>query len=278
MPTSTDLSAISHIAKALVFSDFQLTPFSPVIIHHPYTLSSFTAVREKTGVRMIDLLNDKEGLDQWQRQVCTSIAQAKDVWDIYMLITKPFALSFIQQIEKHLSAADLGRLLSDCWMKIEGVSSNPVYSQAQLTALFRKCAPSSLMTPEEQATLAKLPDEITLYRGVRAGSSNVKAMSWTTDPKVAEWFSNRFSSDKGAGDVYCARIRKKDVLAYFLGRSEQELVVNPKGLYQIEKYKRPKAHVQPSRKPDLDAVMKKAADRANTQPDGKCIPPPEHTL
>ena len=57
-----------------------------------------------------------------------------------------------------------------------------------------------------------------------------KALSWTLDRSVAEWFSTRFSED---GTVYQAQIDKSHIYAYFDGRNESEVIVDPKYLMDI---------------------------------------------
>ena len=76
-----------------------------------------------------------------------------------------------------------------------------------------------------------LPDELTVYRGVKP-KGEVLALSWTLSKKKAEWFANRFQSD---GTVYRAKIPREHVLAYFNCRSEQEVVLNYRKLFNIKK-------------------------------------------
>ena len=60
----------------------------------------------------------------------------------------------------------------------------------------------------------------------------MKALSWTTSKKTAEWFSNRFQ--QGDGVVYSATIDKKYVYAYFGGRNEDEVIVDPAKLEDLK--------------------------------------------
>lgn len=61
-------------------------------------------------------------------------------------------------------------------------------------------------------------------------AKNIKALSWTLDRETAEWFAHRFGEE---GTVYEAQIPKKYILAFFNGRNESEVVVDPKHLEQI---------------------------------------------
>lgn len=235
MPKISNLQAIKSIAKTLLYLDFEKTAFFPIVVQHPYTSGCFVGVRTEKGTQIVNLLEDKDGLAKWRDMVKHEINSAASVMDIYRLLTKPYVLSFIELAEKHLSQNDLSGLLRDAWMRIEFVSSNPVFTQAQFARLFQKCNPDVLMTAEERKTLQGLPNEIEIYRGVRKASKKMKGMSWTTDIEVAKRFSQRFSSNNSGGDLYKATIYKTDVLAYFQGRGEREMVVDPRRLRNIIK-------------------------------------------
>lgn len=72
---------------------------------------------------------------------------------------------------------------------------------------------------------------MTVYRGVTSfNADNVKALSWTLDQETAEWFAHRFGED---GTVYEALISKEHIYAYFGGRNEAEVIVDPKHLMDI---------------------------------------------
>lgn len=260
MPLKTDMHAIKKIAKMLIYLDFKLTEFSPVVISHPFTDSSFVAFQTKGETQFVNLLEDKDGLAKWQDHLVRFVDEAASVWDIYRLLTKSYSLTFIKLTEEYLSKEDLSKLLRDTWLRIEFVTGNPVFTKPQLIRLFRKCDPSSLMSKEEYKVYRSLPDCVDIYRGIRKGSNKVKGMSWTTDIEVAKWFSQRFTDGHNMGDVYKASIRKSDILAYFEGANESEIVVNTQGLRMIEKLGE-KALNTCCQKPTLDDVVEGASAR-----------------
>lgn len=55
----------------------------------------------------------------------------------------------------------------------------------------------------------------------------VKALSWTLNREVAEWFAHRFGQN---GTVYEAQVKKENIYAVFLGRNEEEVIVDPERL------------------------------------------------
>lgn len=250
MLAKTDLNAVKRIAKTLVYLDIEPTNFSPIVVQHPFIDTGITAVKNGSSFRMINLLEDPKGLAEWRKDRIRFIMDAEDVHSIYMQVTKPYALAFLKEIEDRLSNKDLSALLRSSWMRIEFVSDNPVFSKAQFVRLFRKCDPASLMEPDEYAFYQNLPDTLEIYRGVRKDSKKVEGMSWSTNKETAEWFADRFSMKRAGGDVYRAIIDKRDILAYFSGRNEDEIVVDTKGLRSIEKLERT---------PPLDAMIGDAA-------------------
>ncbi len=92
---------------------------------------------------------------------------------------------------------------------------------------------NEMMTQEDQLALAAMPDTITIYRGV--GHKNaIHGMSWTTDITRARWFAKRFSSNQKTKYIGTGEVLKKDVIAYFTTRNENEIVILPKDLKSLK--------------------------------------------
>lgn len=81
----------------------------------------------------------------------------------------------------------------------------------------------ALMYDDEYEVYKNLPESFTIYRGVTPGR-NPDGMSWTREYDKAEWFANRF----GEGYILEEIANKKDVLAFFSRRSEEEVVIEAK--------------------------------------------------
>ena len=102
-------------------------------------------------------------------------------------------------------------------------------SKRELVAMFKETDMAVLMNAAEYKTLTELEETVTVYRGVTPyNARNVKALSWTLDKAKARWFATRFGEH---GTVYKAQINKRNILAYFTGRNESEIVLNP---YKLE--------------------------------------------
>lgn len=78
-----------------------------------------------------------------------------------------------------------------------------------------------------KASLASLPDTVTIYRGGNTASTPFQeAFSWTLDINVANFFACRRGS--GEGYIVEAEVPKEDIIDAFLDdRNEQEIFVHP---------------------------------------------------
>jgi len=81
------------------------------------------------------------------------------------------------------------------------------------------------MDETERAALAGLDEQLTVYRGFRRPGKHL-APSWTLDRARAEWFARR-PLDRNKGYVATTTVAKSSVMAYFTGRGEQEIVLEP---------------------------------------------------
>lgn len=149
------------------------------------------------------------------------------------LIRKPYLPTFFKCISQYLSEEDFSKFLAYIWTIVEYPNNDKNVSKFELVKYFKKANKEFLMEAKELKYLNRLPDEIIVYRGVK-DNKYAKSLSWTMKKSVAKWFVERFDAD---GEVYKAKIQKKDVLAYFNGRNESEIVLDYRKLYDIERIK-----------------------------------------
>lgn len=156
------------------------------------------------------LLTDAVRQKRWQKAV--------------MLHEKPYRLDALLQIAERMEDRDYWHLLGDVWTGTEIVHFN---YDLWLGAF---CNPRPgrpwLMSSEEQNELASLPDRVELYRGFDHPDA-ARGLSWTLDRGLAEWFARRLYDGTGTPTVASASVRREHIIAYFAGRSEQEVLVNP---------------------------------------------------
>ena len=227
----TDLDAVKRTAIRLLYTEIHLTEFSPIVVQHPFTSSGFAMVKKNGNSELVDITADEENADLWRQAVKEQIEDAKNAFEIYMMTNKPYGMTFLKFVASYLSMEDYSAILSDAWIRSENPNNDPNLPQNKLIEMFMSADKTYLMTEEEQEIYEELPTVVTVYRGVTSyNADNVRALSWALDKEVAEWFSERFDED---GTVYQANIHKNHVLAYFGGRNEAEVVVDPKFLFDI---------------------------------------------
>ncbi|MBS9976456.1 hypothetical protein INT50_00300 (plasmid) [Vibrio diabolicus] len=100
-----------------------------------------------------------------------------------------------------------------------------VQQQSLWLPLFRSSRRSrhKIMTSSERKEFARLPESVTAYRAINGESEISTAISWTLSPEVAQ----RVFSHNGKRQVVKRQFSKKQILAYFSRRNEQEIIVIP---------------------------------------------------
>lgn len=228
----TNLQNVKCVAHMLLYVDIQTTAFSPMVVSHPFTNDGIVRLLDDTGnITLADLVNNPDDLDRWRQKVGEEIDKAETPYQILMLFDKPYYLTFIKYAASDLSQKDLGHLLSDAWIMAAAPNNDHNVSKRELVALFKSVSPQYLMDQDEYQVYQSLGDIVTVYRGVAlSNKTSVKALSWTLDYKTAEGFAHPFGKE---GTVYRAQIQKKHIHAYFAGRNESEVIVDPRYLEQI---------------------------------------------
>ena len=231
MKEKTDLDGVKFVAKQLVMVDIHLTEYSPIVVQHPFTSSGIAATPSEDGLRLLDITKSEEDLRAWQGYMKGLIDNAKSAYEIYMMVNKPYGLTFLSLSEHHMSQEDFSQILGDAWIRSENPNLDKNFAKRNLVAMFKRADKSVLMDSEEREQFDSFEDTVTIYRGVTSyNAKNIKALSWTTDYQTADWFAHRFDED---GTVYEAQISKEHILAFFNGRNESEVIVDPKYLMDI---------------------------------------------
>lgn len=225
----TDLASIKSVAKMLLYVDFKIDERVPFIIHHPFFQNTTFFYREEGSIHCLDLTKPAE-YSRAIEAVTKAIEEVTDFASLYSLIKPPYWAVFFQFVQTYLSVSDYSTFLAHLWVHMEFPNRDADVKPYEMIRYFKKADKGLLMNAEELQFYKNLPDEILVYRGIGDGGS-IKALSWTVDVHTAEWFSKRFSQSPR---VYRAKIKKQDVLAYFEGKGEDELVVDYRKLYLIE--------------------------------------------
>lgn len=231
-PKQTDMTGLKELALTLLRFDIQTSKLSPIVVSHPFTGSGLVAIRKDDGgVEMADITSSQDALLAWREQIGRFIDNAKKPIDLMMMVTKPYKLGFLKYAMPSLSEQDAASLLSQAWIMTESPNTDPNLTKRELLSLFRSVDPQKLMDKEEYEVFCGLDDVVTVYRGVAShNAKNVRALSWTLSRDIAEWFAHRYGEQ---GAVYVAQIQKEYICAVFLGRGEEEVILDPKHLRNI---------------------------------------------
>lgn len=232
MPKKTDMAGLRDLAKTFLHFEPVSTPFAPVVIKHPFTDSALVGIRQPDGSHAIgNILDSQEDMQAWRKQQSEVIDRVKSPLLFAFMVTNSYALGFLKYAQQYLSKEDLSEMLAYMWVNTEAPNQDCNLSKTKLLSMFKAADPKSVMTEEEYQKFQNLDEQLTIYRGVTShNADNIKALSWTLDPDKAFWFAHRFGEE---GTVYEAQINKKHVYAYFEGRNEAEVIVDPKHLTDI---------------------------------------------
>jgi hypothetical protein len=136
---------------------------------------------------------------------------------------RPYRIGAFMEIAHELSNKDYWFLLSDVWTDSENIWQN----LEDWRELWNEVRPGKkyAMDATERKAFKRLPDEITIYRGICEGHV-VNGMSWTLDREKAIWFAKRQAHDNLPQVLLTVRTSKSNVHALLLGRNENEIVID----------------------------------------------------
>jgi len=105
-----------------------------------------------------------------------------------------------------------------------------------LKEMFDNSNPKLLMEKKDYEKYLKLPDKVTVYRGLQHKTADIKSLSWTLDKDVATFFAKRWVNagiQKKINPVYKAKIDKEHIYMYDNEREEEEIVLDYTKLQNI---------------------------------------------
>jgi hypothetical protein len=157
-------------------------------------------------------------------------------WPSYVFIhERPYRIEALQEVLFDFYPSDevALSLIASVWVDSENIYQNfeswqEIWNYAANVDNRHKF----LMNTEEIAALAAMPDTIEIYRGTSYESS-IKGMSWTTNKKKAIWFAQRMCNLDQGPLLASAMVKKENVLAFFQGRNESEIVVDPEKIENL---------------------------------------------
>lgn len=188
------------------------TPLGPWV-KHPLVFSS--ALLPGHLNRMLEqkrsYLNEKLKAREW----------AAALW----MYERPHRLPMLAEWRARMTREQFRDVLPDAWQDAE----EPHQHGALPLRLFRAAG----FLTDAPTAWKKLPAKFTIYRGAsRKPTAGGGGISWTINRAKGEWFARRFTKPRHC-KLWVAEIRKRDALAYFNGRGEDEVVIAPASLINL---------------------------------------------
>jgi hypothetical protein len=136
----------------------------------------------------------------------------------------------LSMIAWKLADAERAALVREAWTGTE----NPYRDRDVWLMLFTdRCPREQLMTAEDLACYRALAPVVEIWRGSRK-PLHARGLSWTVEPDIAAWYARRYFGNDGR--VYNVRVLRESIIAYFAGRGESEVIVNPNLLPPLRKF------------------------------------------
>lgn len=107
--------------------------------------------------------------------------------------------------------------LSTCWVSYSGFSDLKLWRQ--LFASSRPNRKLCIMKPSEVVAYELLPDELVIYRAKREGEKDW--IAYTLNPQTAA----KMALQRKVNVIHQYTVKKKEVLALFLRRGEEEVII-----------------------------------------------------
>lgn len=157
-------------------------------------------------------------------------ALAEEKWRTYVFLhERPYRLEALLILERMRRTAmtdqDYWGLVSSIWTDSENIWQNQE-EWAEVFASPRKGKRKGLMDGGEYARWRRLPETVTVWRGAQR-EINEDGWSYSLDREQAEWFAKRFEWHESTPVVIEATVPRTNIVAYFRGRGEEEIVAYP---------------------------------------------------
>lgn len=196
------------------------------IVSHPFTNCVMTAIMdENNNCKFVDL-RKKEDCDLWKNYIKQVVNKAKNSFCIMTYLNTAYYLTWFKFVCEYFSKDVFSKIFRDVWILSENPNSDVNVSLKESISYFKKADKKILMDDSEYEKFENFQKGLTVYRGV-AVDRNPNGLSWTTSFSKAEWFANRFNRDTKKGYIQKLVIKdKRNILAYFATRGEEEVVVD----------------------------------------------------
>ncbi len=162
-----------------------------------------------------------------KRKAAATQYKAEHQWSKYLFLHhRSYRFRVFNSIKNHLSDREYWNLLRDVWVDHEFLCDKKYLIKKLLTS--NRPGRKNIMKHQELKAFNRLSDNFLIYRGYEKGRG--LGWSWTLNMDKAIWFASRwYQSDRNDSKprILMSKANKKDVIAYFLSRNEDEIVIDP---------------------------------------------------
>lgn len=159
---------------------------------------------------------------------------------LYREFDKPERLKAFGKISDHLTDKFYWTFFSHIFRANESLYQDQ--SLLRKLMLSNRSGKAFLMSDEEYNKFARLPRELTIFRG--GWLDNIEGWSWTLSRGKAKWYANRCPYD-GQPLLRKGRIKRERVEAYFGDEDHDEIVVPPERVRIVATIKLPTIEITP---------------------------------
>ena len=92
---TTNMDEIKRVARVLLYTDVHFNDDFAFIVHHPFFQNSVYPIQDKSGMKLLNITNEDE-LATARANVETLIDRIRDVFDLFMLMSKPYLPAFFK--------------------------------------------------------------------------------------------------------------------------------------------------------------------------------------
>lgn len=170
-----------------------------------------------------------------KREVVKSYEDEGRWASIPFLYERPYRLYALDLVDEHLTDQQYWELIGDTWTDAENIYQLEDEWRDALT-VGRMGRIEHMMDEEERKAYKSLLSVLTVYRGY-SHDGRADGLSWSLSKEKAEWFAHYLNHrEDEVPRVVKGRVRSEHVLAVFLGRNEEEIVVFPEWVKDREEF------------------------------------------
>lgn len=164
-----------------------------------------------------------------KKEAINDAIAANDFESFISLHERPYRLQAFLQVHFGMTDQEYWEHLSYLWMDTENLWQEHILWRAAIGNPKRRGRRHHFMMGQERNALTAMRSPLRVYRGTSAPDQMGCGLSWTLDKDRATWFAARFANLRETEEpiVLTGTVMKSKVVAYFLGRGEDEIVVLP---------------------------------------------------